>query len=138
MVVTGFGEAMWEKIRAQADVDDVFISMASSLSYLKKFDIDFLKIDRSFIRNLATDPNDRVLSEAIIMMGHQLGLKVIAEGVETEEQRNFLLAAGYDYAQGYLYATPIPPKEFERLLISNIVASGHAMLADLPALPLMA
>ena len=121
----------------QMAIDD-FGTGYSSLSYLKKFDIDFLKIDRSFIRNLTTDPNDRVLSEAIIMMAHQLGLEVIAEGVETEEQRNFLLAAGCDCAQGYLFSKPVAPKKFEQLLLRNAVALGHATLPELPALPLMA
>ena len=117
----------------QVAIDD-FGTGYSSLSYLKKFDIDFLKIDRSFIRNLSTDQNDRVLSKAIIVMAHQLGLKVIAEGVETEEQRSFLLAAGCDYAQGYLISKPVPPQKFEQLLLRNAVALGHATLPALPAL----
>jgi EAL domain-containing protein (putative c-di-GMP-specific phosphodiesterase class I) len=68
------------------------------------------------VRNLAIDPNDRALCEAIIVMAHKLELKVVAEGVETEEQRNLLSAAGCDYAQGYLFSRPIPPDEFEILL----------------------
>ena len=99
----------------QVSLDD-FGTGYSSLSYLKKFDIDYLKIDQSFIRNLSTDKSDIALSEAIIVMAHKLGLKVIAEGVETAEQKEILRLAGCDYAQGYLFAKPIPPEEFEKLL----------------------
>jgi len=99
----------------QIAIDD-FGTGYSSLSYLKKFDIDYLKIDRSFVRNLETDKNDIALSEAIIVMAHKLGLKVIAEGVETDGQKKILADAGCDYAQGYMYSKPVPPKEFEALL----------------------
>ncbi len=99
----------------QVAIDD-FGTGYSSLSYLKKFDIDYLKIDQSFVRNLGIDKNDIALSEAIIVMAHKLGLKVIAEGVETETQKNILKQAGCDYAQGYLYSKPIPSDEFETLL----------------------
>ena len=103
----------------EISIDD-FGTGYSALSYLKKFDIDYLKIDLSFIRDLETDPNDRALSEAIIMIAHKLGLKVIAEGVETEGQLKLLAAADCDYAQGYLYTKPIPPEEFEALLIRSM------------------
>jgi diguanylate cyclase (GGDEF)-like protein/PAS domain S-box-containing protein len=102
----------------QVAIDD-FGTGYSSLSYLKKFDIDYLKIDRSFVSNLETDANDMALSEAIIVMAHKLGLKVIAEGVETEAQRSLLIAAGCDYAQGNLFAKPVPPEEFAKLLVAQ-------------------
>ena len=95
---------------------DDFGTGYSSLSYLKKFDIDYLKIDQSFVRNLENNANDMVLCEAIIVMAHKLGLKVIAEGVETEQQRNLLAAYGCDYAQGWLYSEAVPSEQFEALL----------------------
>jgi diguanylate cyclase (GGDEF)-like protein/PAS domain S-box-containing protein len=99
----------------QISIDD-FGTGYSSLSYLKKFDIDYVKIDQSFTGNLKPGSSDMVLCEAIIVMAHKLGMKVIAEGVETEGQRDLLLAAGCDYAQGYLYSKPVPAAEFEKLL----------------------
>ncbi|WP_343731022.1 EAL domain-containing protein [Duganella sp.] len=99
----------------QVALDD-FGTGYSSLSYLKKFDIDYLKIDRSFTRNLAPDSSDMALSEAIIVMAHKLDLKVIAEGVETPEQRALLAAAGCDYGQGYLFAQPMPAARFDAFL----------------------
>ena len=99
----------------QVAMDD-FGTGYSSLSYLKKFDIDYLKIDQSFVCNLEKDPDDIVLSEAIIVMAHKLGLKVIAEGIETEAQKKLLIDAGCDYAQGYLYSKPVTPAELEELL----------------------
>ena len=99
----------------QVALDD-FGTGYSSLSYLKKFDIDYLKIDRSFTRNLAPHSSDMALSEAIIVMAHKLGLRVVAEGVETAEQRDLLLAAGCDYGQGYLFARPMPADEFDTML----------------------
>lgn len=100
----------------QVAIDD-FGTGYSSLSYLKKFDIDYLKIDQSFVKNIETDMDDIALSEAIIVMAHKLGLKVIAEGVETQGQKRILAEAGCDYAQGYLYSKPIPSEEFETLLL---------------------
>ncbi|MDI1309717.1 MAG: EAL domain-containing protein [Methylotenera sp.] len=102
----------------QVALDD-FGTGYSSLSYLKKFDIDYLKIDQSFTRNLSPTSSDMALCEAIIVMAHKLGIKVIAEGVETTEQRDLLIAANCDYAQGYLFSRPVPPDEFEKLLTKS-------------------
>ncbi len=102
----------------QVSIDD-FGTGYSSLSYLKKFDIDYLKIDQSFVHNLEHDSDNVALCEAIIVMAHKLGLKVIAEGVETEQQRQLLLGAGCDYAQGYLFSRPVPPDAFESWLVEN-------------------
>lgn len=99
----------------QVAIDD-FGTGYSSLSYLKKFDIDYLKIDQSFVRNLSADSSDRVLCEAIITMAHRLGMKVIAEGVETQEQLDLLKQAGCDYGQGYLFSRPLTADAFDMFM----------------------
>jgi EAL domain-containing protein (putative c-di-GMP-specific phosphodiesterase class I) len=96
-------------------IDD-FGTGYSSLAYLKRFDIDYLKLDKSFVSNLETDANDLALSEAIVVMAHKLGIRVVAEGVETEAQRAILKKIDCDFAQGYLFAKPMPADEFEVLL----------------------
>ena len=98
---------------------DDFGTGYSSLSYLKKFELDYLKIDQSFTKNLAQESEDMILSEAIITMAQKLGLKVIAEGIETEEQRKLLLESGCDYGQGYYFSRPIEGEAFLKLLDSN-------------------
>ncbi len=103
----------------QVALDD-FGTGYSSLSYLNKLDIDFLKIDRSFVQNLQANSNDLALCEAIIVMAHKLGLKVIAEGIETQGQQDLLINAGCDYGQGYLFAKPLPVAEFEKLLANPL------------------
>ncbi len=90
----------------QISLDD-FGTGYSALSYLKKFDIDYIKIDQSFVRNIETDAYDSVLCKTIISMAHKLGMKVVAEGIETQEQHQFLLNAGCDYGQGYLFSRPV-------------------------------
>ncbi|MEO8342863.1 MAG: EAL domain-containing protein [Gallionella sp.] len=115
----------------QVAIDD-FGTGYSSLSYLKKFDIDYLKIDKSFVDNIETDANDMALSEAIIVMAHKLGLEVIAEGIETAAQHKLLAQAGCNYGQGYLFSKPLPAEEFEALLkvpmqlMAEFVLSGVA------------
>ncbi|MFZ6658597.1 putative bifunctional diguanylate cyclase/phosphodiesterase [Undibacterium sp. TJN19] len=110
--------AIMEQITAQDVVlalDD-FGTGYSSLSYLKRFPIDTLKIDRSFIQSIPADQNDCAIASAIIVMAKQLNHKVIAEGVETEEQLAFLIKAGCDEVQGYLYSRPVSPGELLKLL----------------------
>jgi diguanylate cyclase (GGDEF)-like protein/PAS domain S-box-containing protein len=92
---------------------DDFGTGYSSLSYLQKFDIDFVKIDQSFVRHLTDNSTDLALCRAIVVMAHALDMKVIAEGVETAQQRDLLAEAGCDYAQGYFYAQPMPTEKFE-------------------------
>lgn len=100
----------------QVAIDD-FGTGYSSLSYLKKFDIDYLKIDRSFISNLNSKSNDRILCEAVITMAHRLGMKVIAEGVETDSQKDLLMAMGCDFGQGYFFSKPLPADQFETFFL---------------------
>jgi diguanylate cyclase (GGDEF)-like protein len=97
---------------------DDFGTGYSSLSYIRKLDIDYLKIDQSFVQNLESDPESSVLCEAIIAMAHKLGLKVIAEGIETEDQYRLLTEAECDYGQGYYFSKPLPLDAFESFLTS--------------------
>jgi EAL domain-containing protein (putative c-di-GMP-specific phosphodiesterase class I) len=98
----------------QISLDD-FGTGYSSLSYLLKMDIDYIKIDQSFVENLSANTEDFAVCEAMIVMAHKLGIKVVAEGVEKQEQLNLLADAGCDYAQGFLLAKPLSSKAFERL-----------------------
>ena len=109
-----------EQLLALSDVGinvslDDFGTGYSSLSYLQRFDIDFVKIDQSFVRHLVAGSTDLVLCQAIIAMAHALGMNVVAEGVETAAQRDLLAAAGCDFAQGYLYSRPVSAPEFEAM-----------------------
>ena len=94
-------------------IDD-FGTGYSSLAYLQRFEVDYLKIDRSFVQNLSVNEDNQALCEAMVVLAHKLGIQVIAEGVETAEQQAFLRAVGCDFAQGFLYSPPVPPEQFER------------------------
>lgn len=110
--------ARLQEAGVQVAIDD-FGTGYSSMAYLKKFDVDYLKVDQSFVRDMNADNSSRTIAETIIVMAQRLGLKTIAEGVETPEQRDWLRQAGCDFAQGYLYAPPLPPEHFEALLLGH-------------------
>lgn len=113
-----------EFVQATDNLKGLHISLAiddfgtgfSSLSYLKRFAIDRLKIDISFVRDITQDPNSASIAQAIISMAHSLKLSVIAEGVETEAQLNFLRKRGCDDIQGFYFSKPVPAAEFEQML----------------------
>ncbi len=102
-------------VGVQLSIDD-FGTGCSSMLFLKTLKIDFLKIDMSFVRDLATSSDSRAIAEMTIVMAHKFGLKVIAEGVETVDQRDWLKAANCDYAQGYLFSAPVASQDLGKLL----------------------
>ncbi len=117
---------------------DDFGTGYSSISYLKKYPTDFLKIDKSFVHSMSEVSNDKVLCEAIIVMAKKLGIEVIAEGIETEEQHYILQKMGCEYGQGYLFFKPLKYEDFNALLeksASTINKSTIRSSCDIPRLP---
>ncbi len=108
----------------QIAIDD-FGTGYSSLSYLKKFDIDYVKIDREFVNNISTEKEDLVLCRAILSIAEGMGFDVVAEGVENTEQQDLLRSLGCQHLQGYLYSKPIAADDFEQQFLdsqaSNVV-----------------
>lgn len=104
---------------------DDFGTGYSSISYLKKYPTDYIKIDRSFVNSMTEVGNDKVLCEAIIVMAKKLGIKVVAEGIETNEQLAILTKMGCDYGQGYLFAKPLNKDHFDAFLATE-KAKRHA------------
>lgn len=101
---------------AKVSLDD-FGTGYSALSYLRRFNVDYLKIDKSFVQNIEHDPDDRALLQGIVELARRLRIETIAEGVETRAQEDILVQAGCDYLQGYLYSQPVALKDFERLIM---------------------
>lgn len=119
-----------KKLGIQIAMDD-FGTGYSSLNYLNKFPIDALKIDKSFVQDITIDADDATIVSTIIAMAHHLGLHVIAEGVETDEQLMFLKQQDCDEAQGYFFSEALHPQEFERYILEYFNLPSPRILPSL-------
>jgi EAL domain-containing protein (putative c-di-GMP-specific phosphodiesterase class I) len=106
---------------------DDFGTGYSSLTYLQRYAIDYIKIDQSFVRNLRADSTDLALCKALIVLAHELGMKVVAEGVETQDQQHLLTAAGCDFGQGYLFAKPMDVHAFEAFSAQSLAGASKTL-----------
>lgn len=106
---------------------DDFGTGYSSLSHLKRFPICIVKLDRSYVRDVLTDPNDAAIAAAICALGQRLGLKVVAEGVESAEQLAYLRVQGCQACQGFHFSRPLPPSEFSRWVTGRVVVSRGSL-----------
>ena len=118
-----------KSIGVQISIDD-FGTGFSSMAYLKRFQVDKLKIDKSFIVDINTNPGDAAITSAIINMAHTLNLKVVAEGVETEDQLSMLELFKCDEIQGYLFAKPLDASAFE-----SYIGIGASVEVETPYSP---
>ena len=126
-----------KQLKVKLALDD-FGNGYSSLAYLKRFPFDFLKIDRAFITDITKSPKDAMIATAVIAMGHSLNLRVVAEGVETEEQLDYLRRHRCDEIQGYYFSRPVPAAEFEAMLQDEkrlAPAPGASVLPAAPSAP---
>jgi EAL domain-containing protein (putative c-di-GMP-specific phosphodiesterase class I) len=118
-----------KRLRVRLAIDDFGVGY-SSLAHIKRFPIDTLKVDRSFIRDIPQNPDDKAITEAIIAMGKSLNLTVVAEGVETLEQQTFLHDHACDEMQGFYFSKPISSGEFAKLLRQRIENRGQTPIAS--------
>jgi EAL domain-containing protein (putative c-di-GMP-specific phosphodiesterase class I) len=120
--------------RAVTDVKELGVGFSlddfgtgySSLAYLKHFPVDALKIDRAFVRDLPGDREDAAIVSAVVALGHALGVRVVAEGVETAVQAALVCQLGCDEQQGYYHSKPLPAQDLEPLLRARLLGAAHA------------
>lgn len=113
-----------EKMGIQLSIDD-FGTGYSSFAYLKRFPLHALKVDRCFVKDITSKKDDAAICSAIIAMAHNLNLRVVAEGVEDEEQLVFLKQNDCDYVQGFYYSRPLPAEDFTKMLAQREVTSSN-------------